>query len=327
MILVLTTEAGDNSHSEFIDWLSYYNADYSVLSGESILRGEKLIEINEKGELIIDNRNYSKDVNVVFNRRWLTTSELSKDILQEKLKETVLRTVSSELYEIRNFLKHSLKKAIWFPSINNLNVNKLNILERAKSVGLNIPEYIVTNKKKTLSDFYNKHNRIITKAIGNFPRNQDSNHIINPIYTKLIDENLIDNLPDTFFVSLFQEHIEKSIEYRVLYFDGEIYPVGILSQENKFSEIDSRSQDTEDDLTRLVPAQLDEEDVLKIQKFMQSIDLNIGCIDIIQSKDNKLFFLEVNPVGQIAGYSKRCNIKFEKNVVKKLIELDNEDRR
>jgi len=36
MILILTSEAGDYSHLRFIDWLEFYNADYEILSGESI---------------------------------------------------------------------------------------------------------------------------------------------------------------------------------------------------------------------------------------------------------------------------------------------------
>lgn len=39
MILILTTEAGDYSHKNIVDWLKYYGADYLILTGESIYRG------------------------------------------------------------------------------------------------------------------------------------------------------------------------------------------------------------------------------------------------------------------------------------------------
>jgi hypothetical protein len=42
MILVLTTESGDFSHIKFIDWLTYYKANYIVITGERILRGEDI---------------------------------------------------------------------------------------------------------------------------------------------------------------------------------------------------------------------------------------------------------------------------------------------
>ncbi len=50
MILVLTTETGDNSHSRFIDWLTYYDADFLILTGESIFKNEvdlKKLNINQ----------------------------------------------------------------------------------------------------------------------------------------------------------------------------------------------------------------------------------------------------------------------------------------
>lgn len=40
MILVLTTEEGDFSHVKIIDWLIHFGADYKIMSGESILKGE-----------------------------------------------------------------------------------------------------------------------------------------------------------------------------------------------------------------------------------------------------------------------------------------------
>lgn len=45
MILILTTEHGDFSHKRFIDWLEYYNADYEILTGESIYHGKTRLNI------------------------------------------------------------------------------------------------------------------------------------------------------------------------------------------------------------------------------------------------------------------------------------------
>ena len=37
MILVLTTQAGDYSHLKLVDWLNFSNADFLVITGESVL--------------------------------------------------------------------------------------------------------------------------------------------------------------------------------------------------------------------------------------------------------------------------------------------------
>ena len=96
MILVLTSEAGDFSHLKFIDWLEYYQADYQILSGESIFRGETKLSL-KNDELFINDRNYTKEVNVVFNRRWLTTSELPEITNDKDLNIGIIKTLSCRL--------------------------------------------------------------------------------------------------------------------------------------------------------------------------------------------------------------------------------------
>ncbi len=326
MILILTTEAGDFSHPKFIDWLEYYKADYEILTGESIYRGETKVHI-ESNFLFVNGRNYTTDVNVVFNRRWLTASELPKIVDDKVLNKNMKNTLSSELYEIRDFLDYNLKNAYWIPKLKNASVNKITILQKAQEIGLLIPQFIITNQKEELLKFHSSHENIITKAIGNFPRNQSSdNFLINPIYTKIVKEELIDSLPNSFFMSIFQEYIPKKREYRVLYFDGKCFTVEILSQENNYSMVDSRSQENEDSEVRLQRTNLPSSYEEKIDDFMKSIDLNIGCLDILESINGELFFLEVNPVGQISGYSLRGNLNFEKEIVQQMIGLDEEIR-
>ena len=35
------------------------------------------------------------------------------------------------------------------------------------------------------------------------------------------------------------------------------------------------------------------------------------------------YFLEINPVGQISGYSERCFLNFEREFIENLIKIDN----
>lgn len=76
-----------------------------------------------------------------------------------------------------------MRKAIWIPNPSSIIVNKLEVLNIAKECKLNVPDHIVTNDKKSLLNFYKKHNgKIITKAIGNFSKIIDENNFnINPI--------------------------------------------------------------------------------------------------------------------------------------------------
>lgn len=75
MILLLTSESGDLSHIEIVNWLEYFRADYMIITGESFLRGD--VNFVYKDDIIICNgRNLTKEVSVVFYRRWLYPSNV-----------------------------------------------------------------------------------------------------------------------------------------------------------------------------------------------------------------------------------------------------------
>ena len=47
---------------------------------------------------------------------------------------------------------------------------------------------------------------------------------------------------------------------------------------------------------------------------MKKVGLNTGSIDLIQSTDGQIYFLEINPAGQIGMTSKPCNYYLEKKI-------------
>ncbi|MDO4726059.1 MAG: hypothetical protein Q4A56_02405 [Porphyromonadaceae bacterium] len=321
MILVLTTEAGDFSHLRFVDWLNYYNADYFILTGESIFTGRNKLTLIDN-QLFINDINLTKEVNVVFNRRWLTTIELPKISEDKILNNDIKINLSREINELLDFLNINLSNALWIPDLKSTMVNKLAVLETAKNIGIDIPYYLVTNQKYKLLDFLQKHKQVITKAISNFKKLSTSDNIlINPIYTKIVASDLAERLPDTFFMSMFQQYIPKEKEYRVLFFNDQFYTAELLTQENDFSTIDSRKVDKKDSDIRIIKSDLPNEVKTKLDLLMHKLNLNIGCIDLIKYQ-NRYYFLEVNPVGQIEGYSTRANLNFEKQVVEFMIEYD-----
>lgn len=326
MILILTTEAGDFSHLKIIDWLEYYNADYFILTGESIFEGRNKIILKE-GEIYVNNINITRNVNVVYNRRWFTFDKAPLLTNDKILNKGLISNLSNEIYEFRTFLNFNLKDALWVPKFSRTIVNKLSVLETAKKIGINVPDYIVTNSKKELEVFFNKKEKIITKAIGNFAISKtEKGKMVNPIYTKVITKKILNKLPETFFLSIVQEYIAKDKEYRILFFNDKIYTVEILTQEYENTIIDSRNIDQNSESIRIIKSFLPQDIEKKIIKLMKKIDLNIGSIDMIE-RDGLFFFLEVNPVGQMSGYSIRGNLDFEKEIVEFMINYDKERNR
>jgi hypothetical protein len=106
MILILTTESGDYSHLKIVDWLIYKNSDFIILTGESLITGEKKLDIID-GEVFLDDINLTKNVCCVFYRQWFTKSNYinTKDA---KLNENLNHNLFREVYEIRNFLHSNL---------------------------------------------------------------------------------------------------------------------------------------------------------------------------------------------------------------------------
>src|SRR5690606_8033286 len=219
MILILTTQAGDYSHIKIIDWLSYLKANFLIITGEGLMNGMKKLTIT-KGEIFYNDINLSKEVTCVFYRRWITGSEI-RIIDDEELNTNLNRNLVAEMLEIRTFLWNNLKNAIWIPEVGPVSVNKLSNLDLAKSIGFNVPDYMVTNSKDDLNRFFLKNEgKIITKAIGNFQNAQTMDgFLVNSIYTKQVDTTLIKLLPEKFALSFFQKLIEKKHEYRILYFN------------------------------------------------------------------------------------------------------------
>ncbi|MCL1670066.1 hypothetical protein M2T82_18540, partial [Elizabethkingia ursingii] len=100
---------------------------------------------------------------------------------------------------------------------------KIYDLYLAKSVGIKVPETLVTNEKTSLLAFFKDYKKIITKAIKNPFNYIDDEFIYSSGKTLLVNQNDIDNLDEYFAISKFQEYIEKELEIRIFFFDGSFF--------------------------------------------------------------------------------------------------------
>lgn len=195
-----------------------------------------------------------------------------------------------------------LKKTISKQSNNH--VNKLLVLEQAKKIGLNVPEYFLAENTDDVII-----NETITKPITENvildSVDQNSNGII---YTSVVQEKERED----FFITFFQEKIEKDFEIRSFYLHGKMWSTAIISQNDEQTKTDFRKYNYEKP-NRKVRYQLPENVEEKTHQLMQLLDLNCGSIDFIKSGDT-FYFLEVNPTGQFLGLSEICNYSLEKEI-------------
>ena len=195
---------------------------------------------------------------------------------------------------------------------NDIFLNKLEVLKEATEIGLLIPKTIVTDSKKKLFQFYSKNKQIISKNFSPGIFIRDGIKMLGNS-TKLIDEPVLNSIPEKFHYMLFQECIDKLFEVRVFFVKNIFYSSAIFSQNNEKTKLDFRNYDFEN-LNRTPPFILPSDIQNKIIKLMNRLNINSGSVDLIVSKKNEYVFLEVNPIGQFSQVSIPCNYYIEKQL-------------
>ena len=318
-MILIVTDNKDESACRVIDWLNYYKASYITLCPNDKLT---IKEVDESGEVIfyIDKKQYStQNISSTWYRRGhiiLSNPQLEGnnniEFLLQKLVEEE-NEVMREYFSKKIFSKPSLS------SFATSEVNKLEVLYRAKEIGITIPFAKIINNKKELIKVNNKFkNALITKTVAPGLAINSAKHRIYG-YTELIDDTYINELPEQFHLSLIQENINKKFELRSFFIEDQFYSMAIFSQENDKTKIDYRHYDNEKPnrfITFKLPTSLEK----NLYKLMQELGLNNGSIDLIYGVDKQFYFIEVNPIGQYDMISVPCNNYLHKKIANYLIQ-------
>jgi ATP-GRASP peptide maturase of grasp-with-spasm system len=313
MILIIS-EKNDYSTNLVIEWLNYYKKDLFRLNTEDqveILNLENdnfIISVNKS--VIIEYKNITS---VWFRRGNI---ELKKTIIRENsiIDKYLNFFLKKELFVLEEYLNFLLQKKRCLGNPNLLNLNKLEVLNKAKFFGLLIPEFFVTKSKEELIKKSHKKHQYVTKVLSNvFQFDFFSKPYMT--FTEVLKKKFIDNISDVFFPSLCQKLIEKEFDIRIFFIDNKIYSMAIYSQVREDSKIDFRKYNYENP-DRKVPIKLNVEIEYKIIKLMNELNLNTGSIDMILCKKGELYFLEVNPIGQYGMLDFPCNYGINMEIAK-----------
>ena len=198
-------------------------------------------------------------------------------------------------------------------------VDKLKQLYEATKVGLQIPKTIVTTSKINLLDFIcsKLKSEIIIKPITNQFNFHFEGEAWSSNGTQIFNKDDIDNLPDVFFPTLFQERIQKAYEIRVFFYENTFWSMAIFSQGNDKTKVDFRNYDDESP-NRCVPYSLDSKLLSKIKKLIKNLNYKTGSIDLIATEDD-FIFLEINLSGQFTMVSRPCNYYIEEYIAKSIL--------
>tara|TARA_B110000090_G_C13389112_1_gene448806 strand:- start:1134 stop:2105 length:972 start_codon:yes stop_codon:yes gene_type:complete len=319
MILIISDE-NDVSTSEVIRWLDFYNAPWIRLNEDDIIIVHWVtideFEFTIKGS---SKKLSSKEITSFWYRRgyYNISFDVNFSLAKEQTNQKeIIGFLERELKTLKKYIIDIIESKHGLGSFyENHRINKLTNLSCAKSVGLNTPLTGIFTRKNDLIESLKKHDLITKPLTDGFIQSEDFRYYG---YTSEIKNDDLNDIDDCFFPSVFQEKLIKKFEIRTFYLDGEMFSVAIFSQDDPKTAVDFRNYNrTKPNRTPTV--NLNDNLMEQIRELMNKLGYKSGSLDFVVTNDDRVVFLEVNPIGQFEQVSVPGNYYIEKKIAKYLI--------
>lgn len=189
-------------------------------------------------------------------------------------------------------------------------LNKLTQLREAKSCGLDVPNTRIINTKEGMAKIFGDEPTLVKAVQENIGIQLED--VFYYQRASLVSNSELTS--HSFFPTLVQEPIEKLFEVRTFYLDSNFYSIAIFDIVKK-GGIDMRDNyQNHVNLKFELPTHIRE----KLEKFMQTMRLKFGMIDMIYSKEERFYFLEVNTEGQYDWLSNLGGYNLHKKIAEYL---------
>lgn len=318
MGILIISNYNDQTVDCVIDWIIHYKKNPFRLTFEDFIH-DFSISTELFNQKTYRTNIFHKKLNLNIESAWLR-SETRSDFHSKYFKDS---NKIEDAVEIRKYLKYEIITAKqiflrdnqirWLTDYKTFTINKFHTLNKARQIGLKIPNTLITNSKSDIINFLKrvKNSELILKSIGENLNLVIQNELSYYQPIQVLTKDSIDNLPDYFMFSLFQNKIVKEFEIRVFYLNGTCYSMSIHS-----NKIDYRGDYIQSGYN---PFELPANIKYKIISLMKSLKLISGSIDLIKEKhSNDYYFLEINPIGQFGFLSSICNYNLEEKMAKYL---------
>lgn len=325
-MVIIQSSSLDRSTNDIIDWLAYYKANYIRLNDD--------YGVVKTNITLHNNRTFINDIDIskcsyMYRRGDLCINfELQEIDNVDKINNWLLHEkLFEENTAILDSINYLFKRRPSISHVSDIDISKIEQLEVANSVGLLVPDTLLSNDFSTIINFLNDQ-KCITKSLSNVKirLSYSSDWNINMhLTTASVDSNDITKSKKGLPV-LFQQYIDKKYELRIFYLKGQFFSMAIFSQQNEKTKLDYRNYD-KDKTNRNVPYKLPNEIERKLDAFMKAINMNCGSIDMIYTPEGKYIFLEVNSIGQYQWLESNCNYSISKNIAEMLITMNLENER
>lgn len=191
-------------------------------------------------------------------------------------------------------------------------------LEMAAEVGFNIPATVSTSNAQVASTFITGHKAVIVKSLSSYSPSVEGTLLFFPA-TKITSREPIDLSGLHMAPAIFQQAIEAVADVRVTVVGAQIFAAIVHDKSNaKYTHIrDWRAAHAAGHTvfeTYILPKDLQN----KCVNLVKKMQLAYGAIDLVLDKDNKLWFLEINPNGQWAFIEQDTGLQIGKAIARLL---------
>jgi ATP-GRASP peptide maturase of grasp-with-spasm system len=326
VILIFSTQDWERTTEDVMDWITSLGGRCFRINGEDLIGTEgysiSLDSESSEARFVIDGREISTaEVAALWYRRGGRFNDYTvfAQVPDHDVAVQLDSHLRSEMQSTAQSLYALLANKPWLTRPSEARVNKMTALRIASELGLDVPATIITNSRAELEAFRDKHGRIITKAISDGTAFYVGGQRC-VTFTEEVSHADIADLPERFLPTQAQELLVKKYELRIVYLAGRLYPAAIFSQADPRTQIDFRHYNNQKP-NRNVPYRLDPEVEESVRELMGALGLTTGSLDFVRTVDDRLVFLEVNPVGQFGAFSAFCNYNIEKDVASYLLSL------
>ena len=333
-MLLILSEAGDQSTNDVIDWLDTLGVCWTRLNGNCLESAEPFAMQSggDDGECGRRLGPPADAVSAVWLRRWRNPmGDVGPELLDRRtiVGEPIAFYVNLSEFrnrELRSLGTHLFRRyraCKWLGDPATTSLHKLHVLDEAQRCGLDVPRSLVTNSRAALQRFAAEHDAIITKPIAEVAvlLLDDAPYLT---YTTRCTREDIAAMPTVFFPALFQEEVAKACELRVFVLGESLHAMAMFSQARSSTALDFRRYNDADP-TRCVPYRLPQDVGERLLTLMRRLGLTTGSIDLIVTPDDHHVFLEINPIGQFGMTSQPCNYQLERRIAEHLRRLAHDE--
>jgi hypothetical protein len=263
----------------------------------------------------------ASEIDVVWFRRWTRTDIFDlepPDIIGDE-GSRLFNQVSTSVHTMREMRVVSqiffaaFARATWLNHPRSCNVNKLDVLRLAQLKGLDTPATLVTGDPERVRQFIRQYPKVITKCASDLTAFKRGDTIFTPSTMTVDEESVASCAWRGGFPSVFQERLVRAYEIRIFYIDGDCYASAYVFGDESESIADGRIANP-----RSTPFKLPESIRQRLGELMRALNLDLGCIDMIRTRDDRWVFLEVNPNGQFWSDGFACNYQLDKRIAQAL---------